>query len=327
MIDKKDGGKIEGISRKAWKSAEALSGKLNLLGPSPLNEFAESVGIRRLRLARLLSDAGLAQLDPDYEIVINTDGPARIGDVGRLISLEDDEWSKLSPPLRFTVAHEISHLLFLNAAGGDRQAAAFTKKENEPAVEQGCSRLARVLLLPQAVLARELGSRLFEVNHVRELSRRFRVSLEVLIRRLHLSDIKLATEGMDGLLAVASGGTGDLRVRFCHILGTYAVSRFEQALDTGEEQARRSEYRRLADCYRETRWRLNERRVNEIHRDMEGILRNGENSRRAIEVTWAGSQMIPCEVSSCALNDAGSAFLFSLRVAGSVYKLGEKPLL
>lgn len=80
----------------------------------------------------------------------------------------------------FTLAHELAHLWLGQSALSD----AATISSDGPAVEQWCNQVAAELLVPLALMpSRVEDGALFE--SVRELSRRFKVSTLVVLRRLH----------------------------------------------------------------------------------------------------------------------------------------------
>lgn len=84
---------------------------------------------------------------------------------------------------RFTIGHEIGHLLILRALSGDRQSLRNVIGHTEPGVERLCDRAAGRLLMPQTLvkgLVSQSTSRLSGTT-LRLAARKCRVSLEALV--------------------------------------------------------------------------------------------------------------------------------------------------
>ncbi len=215
---------IARVSDEAWQTAQKMTTPLSQESPPvPLGELAEHAGIRRVRFEPLISDAGLARKGSDFEVVVNGDAFDGAPSAGTILEVGDPKWAEFTVPLRRTIAYEIAHLLFLNAAQKDQYSDLFRK--NERAVENGCNILARVFLLPRQMLLREVGERLFDVDHVKNLTAASRVSPEVFIRRLHLSDMRTDWK-LDGFIAYVREQEGVLRIIVClHRTGLTALWR------------------------------------------------------------------------------------------------------
>jgi len=85
---------------------------------------------------------------------------------------------------RFSLAHEIAHTLFYDLRGGVPKPVAKSPRGDD--LEDACHRGARLLLIPQRFLAQELRriGQPIGADHVIELSRKFEVSVEAMLRRL-----------------------------------------------------------------------------------------------------------------------------------------------
>lgn len=84
---------------------------------------------------------------------------------------------------RFSLAHEISHILFYESRDG-----AMKPRRNSPKgdqLERACHKGARYLLVPKSLLKKELrGLAEVDTETITRLARRFNVSFEVMLRRL-----------------------------------------------------------------------------------------------------------------------------------------------
>src|SRR5438034_1086182 len=132
------------VSAEAWKGANKLAGSLADAPPAKLDVYAKELGIRHVRVKPLISDAGLARGSGELEIVVNTEAPGINLPAGFSALVDDGTWDKFQPSLRFTVAHEIAHAVFLRAA--ERGTGADLLEGERKDVERACNRLARLLL-------------------------------------------------------------------------------------------------------------------------------------------------------------------------------------
>lgn len=327
---------IARVSEVAWQTAQKMTAALSQLSPPvPLGKLAEQVEIRCVRFAPLIGDAGLARNGSDFEIVVNADAFVGAPSAGTILEVGDRKWAEFPSALRRTIAHEIAHLLFLNAAGKKQDSDLFRK--NEEAVENGCNILARVFLLPRNMLPHELGERLLEVDYVNSLLTTFRVSPEVFVRRLHLSDMRLDCK-LDGFFAYVQEQEGILRIIACHVVGANSLDRFNSALSKGKSP---QEYLSLSDNYKQVRWVM-ERVIDRKHMplvdvglgrnfnasmDIESKLRATERAELDLEVGWGGGDVKPCKLAFVRRHDAPLNLLMSVQVVGSTKKRGQERLL
>ena len=173
--------------------------------PVALHELASKVRIQRIELLPMLCTAAIGPVDGGYVIYINTtaNGSEQIRK-GHLDVTEED-FRCLNNSLRFSVAHEIAHVFFFNSVGGDCRNTLL--QDHWRALENSCSQMARVMLLPAKALVREIGNSVFAPGRLLEIVRRFKVSPAVFIYRLNLDDMRsefrrtFPIEEEDGLIA------------------------------------------------------------------------------------------------------------------------------
>lgn len=317
---------IARVSEEAWKITEKLSAaSANMSPPAPLEGCAKELGIRCIRFEALLSGGGLARAGKDLEIVLNTEAPGAAWLAGTTLSVDDGKWETLKPPLRFSVAHEIAHAVFLKAAGYDSHRDFFQK--NERAVENGCNILARIFLLPRSMLIREIGSRLFDVAYLSKLILAFGVSPEVFLRRFHVSDMMGQFTAMDGLLAFVQDKGENIEFKACHIWGDHAIVRFQHGLKGSRMKARESERLSLSADYRQTNWVLQGLKLNEIglhnSREIVSRLKNKQADQMEMDVEWARGEVIPCSLSFRLIRERPPSWLLCLQVMDPIQKPGQ----
>ena len=321
--------KIARVSEEAWQRVQEVATSVGDASPPvPLEKLATAQRIRRIRFEPLLSDAGLAKSGDDFEIVINTESPGVTPDMGDVVELGAGKLSDWGTGLRFTVAHEIAHAIFLQAAGGDSNSDLFQK--NAQAVENACSILARVLLLPKQILVRQIGDRLFDINHVRNLLSIFQISPEVFIRRMHLSDMRREFGNVDGLLAFGQETDGAIGVRACHVVGYHALGRFNRALEGDKKRKTESRYRSLSRSYRQDEWVAEGQPLAKLRLgvDIESLLRNGETGQKQLQILWHPDEkdVIPCDLVFRRIHKQPLGFLVGIKVTGPKEKRTEKTL-
>jgi hypothetical protein len=322
--------KITRVSKEAWQVVQThASSTLDSPPPVSLSNCAKAFGVRCIRFEPLISDAGLARSGKDLEILINTEVTEDTYPAGTTLSVDDTKWLDFAPSLRFTIAHEIAHAAFLETAGWDKESDLAQK--NRRAIENGCSILARSLLLPRKMLLRELGDRFFDVDHISNLLTAFRVSPEVFIRRLHLSDLKEQFANLDGFLAFAQDTQGTIRVKACHVVGSYARDRFHDALKRARrEPTQPAQYRSLSVEYVQAKWALEGCPLTDLnretHKDIESLVRNNESGRLGLEVGWTTRDVIPCDLAFRRIHHQPLGLLVRVQVIGPVQKPSQRPL-
>ncbi len=284
--------------------------------PVSLRRVAKELGVRRIEFAPLWSNAGLRKVRDGYEIVLNTESPGVNENPGEQLVMDSEAPTDVQPPVRFTIAHELAHMVSLKIAG-DTKRDVFVK--NAEAVENACNILARILLMPpKAVLKATAGHRL-ELENLRGLVSAFGVSAEVFIRRLHLSDLQGCFAGTDGLLALVEMKDGAFSVEACHIFGlANALARFDEALPARGEHGQ--QHRSLSPRYRNSAWKLEGRRLAELQLgiDIDSLLTERKSGTVHLEVQWRTKQnpTLPCQLSFLRQRDEPTTALVSITVSG-----------
>lgn len=320
---------VESVSERAWQSAQKLIAAIETSAPPvQLSHYAKELSVRAVRFEPLLSDAGLYKAGEWWEVVINTEHTGRTTLALKALEIVDvGNWSKLTRALRFTVAHELSHLIFLKAAHKDQFTGDMFEK-NEEAIENACNILARMLLLPRGMLMKEIGNRIFDVDHVCEILSSFAVSPQVFIRRLHLHDMNMESTESAGLLAFVEESQGHLQVNACHIVGTLARDRFQLALQRSKGSTeQRPEFMSLSEKYKQTRWELEAHLLRELKLskeiDLEPIMRTKDRDEFKLDVDWGDNNVVPCSFAFRRIDHKHLSFLVRLQIVGPPRRRGQ----
>ena len=247
---------------------------------------------------------------------MNTEAPGATEPPGTILEVESGKWSQLAAALRFTIAHEIAHAVFLEA-GWDWNRDLFLR--HDLALESTCSQMARALLLPPSRLVREWGGRLFDVRHIQTLLKRFRVSIHVFILRLQLPDLRGVFDGTDGMLAFAREVENRLRIVAYRVWGPLATGRVSAIAgsdSTQNEQAVRAKRKARGSLQNPG---LEGRPLHDLASDFdfETWLRMGESDPKPIRVDWRPGMTLPGEINACQIHSKPGGFLISIRINGS----------
>lgn len=300
--------KFEDLKEQAWRTAYGWSrtaGRRPL--PTPLHELATLHKIQCIRFEPLLSTAGVMKHENGYAIVVNTEAFGVTQGTGTTLQV-DSGWNNLAPPLRFTIAHEISHLFFLDEAGVVEK-RDFSR--NYKQLEKACNEMARVLLIPQQRLVNEItnADQLFDSRHLKQVTIMFRVSPEVFVRRLQLADMRDAFGNVHGLIAFVRVEDNAFRIVASHAWGPQAQARLRLSS-------------RLSQQHHHT---VSKRPGNpdggmlrELHlgSDLDTPLGISEYYREELRVPCAKNLVLPCEFNACLISSRPRAFLASIRVSG-----------
>lgn len=260
--------------------------------PVPLHELAKSRNITSIQFKPLISTAGLKKTSDGYVIVVNSLADGVTQPAGTELA-PSDAWAEFRPPLRFSIAHEVAHVLLYDCLDGQVDNGVFTRYWRD--MEITCDYIAGALLLPKARLLQELKRRSFGIENVLTLLKDFRVSAEVFLRRLKDEDVRKHLNGFDEFLAIVRRVDGDSKVIAPFCRGARATSRFSVA-----EKAELSEL-----C---------------LPTDIEESLRETRSFQQITKISWHSSQVIECEVKSRAVGMGRSALLLSIKFLGNPEK-------
>jgi hypothetical protein len=263
------------LRQRAWRRVLELSDVAgDCAPPVPLNEIATRLSIRGVEFLPLVSTAGVGPVEDGYGVYINTRAPGAAPFGRSCLHTTREDFDRLSAPLRFTVAHEMAHVLFFELLGGDCENQLLRKHWR--ALEHTCNQMARVLLLPKKPFLRELGGDLFSLQAATTVIRRYRVSPDVFIFRFRVADIGRAFDGHDeGLIAYIKDRVNGPRIMAAHSLGTVANIRWPVR-----------------------NWRSGRIALDKLYLsiDVEALLRTRHRGVVDAEVLWRDDQMIPCKV-------------------------------
>jgi hypothetical protein len=319
---------IAAISEEAWRATAKLAKSAGKYPPPvALDTIAQDLSIECIRFAPIVSDAGLAKVSEGFQIVINTEASSVSYPSGTRLLTNAGQWSRLPATLRFTVAHEIAHVIFLRAANSDQKRDLFQK--NERAVEHCCSILARMLLLPSELLVRELAGGLFDPRVIADVCARCQVSPEVFIRRFHISDMGDQYRDANGFVAFVREAHAEASIKACHIFGVLARDRFHRALEKDGQAAKpRTKHRSLSDSYAQPKWAMEGRLLSDLQlsQQFELSLGNGFSGPIGFDADWGSGKVIPCSFSACRTNEP-SGVLLCVKVLGPVQGRDERVLL
>jgi hypothetical protein len=178
--------------------------------------LAEKRRITSVEFQPLLVDAMLTTHPGGFRVFFNTDGR----DPEELKRRYHSEGSGVLLParLRFSFAHELAHTLFYDLTDptpelAKRFRAGGGKNELEN-LETNCNRLAAKLLLPAALVRRELGrAKALTSEFLVELAEKAGVSIEALIRRLNDADQLLVDPFFPICILLLHAENADFRVK------------------------------------------------------------------------------------------------------------------
>lgn len=309
--------KFDQLTKKTWRLVEILADStLEKPLPVPLHELARELNIRFIQFEPLLGTAGLVKIKDGFAIMVNTEAPGATQKKSTILNTNSDDWDELKPPLRFTFAHEIAHVLYFNAAEGKWRNDIFNRHAKK--LESECSKMARVILMPKQRLHNEIKNHIFDVEHIRKLLHKFCVSAEVFVRRLQLLDIESLYKNTSGLLAFAQEQEGSIRFKACRLWGIRARSRFGTPPRSAQKSLPLStEYSENHD---------NDSNYPEGHSleevisipEIEALLRQEGRIHKKIEVPCAHDKSMNCIINCYQINKSPRSFLVAIEITGSL---------
>jgi IrrE N-terminal-like domain len=227
--------KLHKLKAQAWDVVNEWAKKWSSRPPPvALEELAISYNVVRVEIQALMGTAGIEREAEGFVICVNTEADGIAYKEGDMLDVSVETWSQLSKPLRFTLAHELSHLILLRIAEDD--VAAF--KYCEPELETACNEMAGGLLIPKASLVSGLVGRAFDADHALELASSFRVSPRVFTLRLNARDLTFSSSEPGGLLALIRQRDGKFVFDAVHVHGSRGDHRWGRfKVKTGRENA------------------------------------------------------------------------------------------
>lgn len=142
--------------------------------PIDLTKLAVKRGIREIHFRPMPCDGAIEATAEGFVVQLNSDKDQRVPSAAV-------DSAALSPRQRFTLAHEIGHTFFYDGAR-----RAVRPHPNPRLLESLCNQAAQILLLPEFLIAREIGvgRRFDSIEMARDLASSARVSPEVVLQRL-----------------------------------------------------------------------------------------------------------------------------------------------
>src|SRR5713226_7006091 len=114
------GPSLSDIRECAWEQAHQMSLSVaDAAPPVALHKLAALLRIRRIELLPMLCTAGIGPVEDGYVIYINSTAKGTANFTKKRLDLTDEDFRSLNVSLRFSVAHEMAHVLFFNALDGD----------------------------------------------------------------------------------------------------------------------------------------------------------------------------------------------------------------
>ena len=255
-------------------------------------------GVRRIEFEPLLSTAGLEKEEDGYVMSVNTEAAGANRKEGMALEISAETCLSLNTALRFTLAHELAHLVLLSIA--DHRLDVFSEHDEE--LEVLCNSLAAAILLPKSRFLQDVAARIFDTVAVKQALRDYRVSPEVLIWRIQSRDISVADLNMalgelDGMIALLRAQHEGIVVAATYNRGPLARHRWPTVSNVRQ---RVPAEKLLLDS------------------NVFGRIATVEFNQEKTDVVWRADagQTIPCELNSCRLYSSPLALLLAVRVTG-----------
>jgi Zn-dependent peptidase ImmA (M78 family) len=284
------------LRSRAWLEAGKFSNSLASGDPPvALHQLAKRLRIRRVEILPLMSTAGVVPIDDGYVIYLNEKAPGAEKVTKKCLEVNHEEFARLPPQLRFTIAHECAHVIYYNLVGGDYKNKLF--RRHWQSLENSCNQIARLLLVPKKMLLAHLEGGLLDVERLNSVVKAFVVSPEVMMYRLNLHDVRDAFSREDGLVAYVRECNGTINVVGAFSVGSLSRIRWPLGMCAGTGISLDRLYLGL------NAWAL-----------LDGKKRVHSDAR----VFWRHQQVIPCELNLKRIRQIPPAALLSIRVVGHV---------
>lgn len=202
--------------------------------PVPVHELAASYDVRRIRFEPLLSTAGLSKGTDGYVVHVNTEAYGAAQPAGTVLPFDQESFDRLKPQVRFSIAHEIGHVIFIKEANAG--VANDKHRRNVKALEAACNQMAGVILIPKAQFLQVVGDGLFNVTRVVKAMDVFGVSAMTFVLRLKGSDLQRSAQNVNGVLALAQETGGTIVIGPIHVKGPLASGIWQNLSQANQEE-------------------------------------------------------------------------------------------
>lgn len=219
-----------------------------------------------------------------------------------------DTLSQLTPPLRFSIAHELAHLIILGVSERNHDDDIF--QNNWKALEQTCNEMAGAILLPKPRFVQDLPGKLFDAVHLGNLIKSFGVSAEVFLQRLNLPDLRDILKSLDGLLAVVREQDEAMKLTSWMIEGNLASQRWRHIRDSRKTPS-------MQDLFIEDL---------KLPSTLRQSFCKEVNVKEKTQVEWRpapAGMVLPCEFTACRLYQNPLAILIGICVVGPPENVSE----
>jgi len=217
------------IEKAALIKAAGLTA--NSLSPVSLEQIASTLAVRRARIVPLLCTAGLRKDEEGFEIWINTEAPGMRANIPRTMEFLNADMPALPPPVRFSFAHELAHLILMLCSGNQKAPLSNVRR-----LERACNILAGALLIPARAFTSEVIEGIFHTNTIRELSNKWQISSLALIFRLPDRDLAGIWRDSDGIIVLARKESKNHTILASFVTGPQATARFGPVLQSSRNE-------------------------------------------------------------------------------------------
>ena len=267
--------------------------------PVALDALAVAHKIRAVVFEPLFSDTAVEKEENGFLICVNTEARGAHYKSGTEIEITRANLNALTPQLRFSIAHELAHLIILEISGARSKSDVFRGRSD--ALEATCNEMAGAILLPRSRLKREIDGRLFNAPHLRGLCAKFGVSPDTLVWRFRSSDVRDEFKAFDGLIVVARGEKGAMEIESSMVLEPLARQRWRSIADARDNlqiEALGLPSDALSSVYDEDR------------------------VATKVEIEWRPGMTLPCELTTCRLYSKPLTIMMAIQVVGSMERVG-----
>lgn len=216
--------KFDILRKKAFYQASKW-GQSSTEKPVLLHQLGKSLGVTGIRFEPLLSMAGLEKSSDGFNIIINTEAFGVDFPSGTILKTDYDDWSKLNPPVRFSVAHELAHIIFYDLAKDENNALL---RKNVDELEVACNQIASTLLIPSKFIIDFTSEKLFDASRLNTLRKELKVSPDVLVWRFTNPDMKELHNDQQGYIALIRQEYEKLNIIASVTFGAQAQARFDK---------------------------------------------------------------------------------------------------